>query len=672
MRKNKATYYIKRIKEAPLKVVVRKFNALLKKRLFWFFYHGKRIGLFPCPSSKIESASENIKSLGNDVRKGLVVASENEIWRKDAVKRARGVLNLDFQILGYGIVRIEGGASWHQDRIHGFTWPVDYFDSIDFVAIDDICDVKVPWELSRFQYLLWLAEGYQLDIENQSRYVELFETIVDDWIDANPPGFGVNWIVSMEVAIRACNLAIATSAFSLSIKPKLVSKIVRSLHDHFDYICRFPEFSDVSGNHYLSNLMGTSVISSVLFGDAALETSVMRAVFFEEADRQFDADGCHLERAPVYHRLCLDMVAIVLAFESRAGKSSDIGLDVLSRGLVFCRAISSSAQLLPVIGDCDSGHILWFEENARSFSGLEAFELSVQGKIATVPKVDSNTIWHLAIARMPELPVSSEIDCWQAPSRVKDLSGFVSGHGGAIDCVMRVGEQGLMGRASHDHDDALSIWVSENGRDFIVEQGCHSYTLDRVIRNSNIVSSGHNLVQPFGGSRTKTAVGSIVQTVVGAATAKSWSAKASAGSFILSAELNTSPRIDGVFSYLTREITSNVGDSTSLIVTDDWAWSNGQHQSELRWHFAPTVAIKLSSARDDLVLLIDKTGQIICELSFECILPNELEVFEFDFSEKYGELTPSTGLQVIISSHEKCKFTSKFDFCSDEQLISNA
>lgn len=518
---------------------------------------------------------------------------------------------------------------------------------------------------------MWLAEGYLLDIENQSKYVELFETIVDDWIDANPPGFGVNWIVSMEVAIRGCNLVIATSVFSRSNKPELVSKVARSLHDHFDYINRFPEFSDISGNHYLSNLMGTSVISSILFGDSALETSVIRAVFFEEADRQFEADGCHLERAPVYHRLCLDMVAIVLAFERRAGRCSDIGLDVLSRGLEFCRAISSSARMLPVIGDCDSGHVLWFEENSRSFSGLEAFEFGVQGKIAAVRKMDSNTIWHLAIARMPELQILPEADDCQSPDSVKDLSGFISGHRGTIDCVMRVGEQGLLGRASHDHDDALSIWVYENGRDFVVEEGCHSYTLDKVVRNNNIVSSGHNLVQPLGCSRTQSGVGSIIQTAVGAATAKSWSAKKSDSSFSLSAELDTSPTIGGVFSHFTREITSEGGDTARLIIRDDWEWSSGEQQSELRWHFAPTVAIKLSQTKGDLTLLVDEIGQVLCELSFECILPHELEIFEFGFSEKYGELIRSTGLRVVISNHEQCNITSIFDFRSAERISFN-
>lgn len=125
MKKNKFAYYRKRIREAPPKVVFRKLCSLLKKRLFWFFYHGKRIGLFPHSFSKIENAIENIQSLGDDISKGLVAASQNEIWRSDAVKRAGGFLSLDFPILGYGVVRIIGGTSWHQDGIHNFTWPVD-------------------------------------------------------------------------------------------------------------------------------------------------------------------------------------------------------------------------------------------------------------------------------------------------------------------------------------------------------------------------------------------------------------------------------------------------------------------------------------------------------------------------------------------------------------------
>ena len=37
--------------------------------------------------------------------------------------------------------------------------------------------------------------------------------------------------------------------------------------------------------------------------------------------------------------------------------------------------------------------------------------------------------------------------------------GFLVGESSDIKCIMRVGELGLNGRASHDHDDSLSLWA---------------------------------------------------------------------------------------------------------------------------------------------------------------------------------------------------------------------
>ncbi len=45
------------------------------------------------------------------------------------------------------------------------------------------------------------------------------------------------------------------------------------------------------------------------------------AAFAAEADKQFEPDGCHLERAIVYHRLCTDMVALAAAFAARQSGS---------------------------------------------------------------------------------------------------------------------------------------------------------------------------------------------------------------------------------------------------------------------------------------------------------------------------------------------------------------
>ena len=54
-------------------------------------------------------------------------------------------------------------------------------------------DVKVPWELSRFQHLNILGQAYVLTRDN--KYAEEFADQITDWIKNNPVCFGVNWCV---------------------------------------------------------------------------------------------------------------------------------------------------------------------------------------------------------------------------------------------------------------------------------------------------------------------------------------------------------------------------------------------------------------------------------------------------------------------------------------------
>jgi hypothetical protein len=663
------SYYLRRIQEAPIDVIVRKLSELLYKKAFWVFYGVNRYFTFAYPSKLTDPSISSLNLVGEDIRNGLISASVHSDWRLDTFSRARDfLLSRKFQILGYGEVEVQGGLSWHRDSIHDFTWVAKYFDNIDFVTIDHRSDVKVPWELSRLQYLLWLAEGYVLDSENQPRYVKLFECIVEDWLIFNPPGYGVNWIVSMEVAIRGCNLALASSVFFNVLDTGLKSKIIKSLHEHLNFIRRFPEFSDVSGNHYLSNLMGVSVLYSCLYGDSAIQTINARKLFYKEADDQFESDGCHLERAPVYHRLCLDMVAIVLAFEGRSGECTKTGLNVFMRGLKFCRAFSSSKGLLPIIGDCDSGHVLYFNQNARKFRELESFAQGFNEEHLSVEYLDSNVIWHLAISQnqdMLKVPVSRS---YHTTDKVYDLSGFIAGHDSQLDCIMRVGAQGLMGRASHDHDDSLSIWVYLNGLDFIVEKGCHSYTLDKVTRGNYIGSLAHNLVQPAGSNRSKAGTGSILQTAVGAATAKTWSSIKENGGYRLRAELDITKSNSKIFSYCSRELISYQNRFPALMVIDKWGWSYGKQKSELRWHFTPAVIIKICSDNLGVVNLMNAQGEVFCKLNFDCLSPIELEVFPFEFSEKYGETRIGNCLRIIVEDHAECQIASNFVFLDSESL----
>lgn len=639
----KFRYYTRRVFQAPPSVTIRKIGEILKKKSYRAVYWRNTVWpAAPAPAT-IDNCARYLQVLGDDIHGAIASHQTEATGRRDAcLDRAGSVMAGRFQCLGYGEVEIGAHTKWNSDPLHGYDWATGYFDQIDFVAIRSHCDIKVPWEVSRFQYLLWLAEGFVLDPGNAENYHQKFVELLESWLCANPAGFGVNWIVPMEVAIRAVNLLLASAVFWKELSDDRRAVIVKALDEHRLHIERFPEFSDVPGNHYLANLMGLAVLAPCLFGGNSPEATTAFTRFYAEAERQFEPEGGHFERAPVYHRLCMDMVALVSAFEARSSGVSASGIAILERALAFCATVSSRSGKLPVLGDCDSGHILWFGGHAREWRWTRDFLFSTEARGHLTDGEKRQLLWHQAIARRPGL--EAKLSGADSP-RVAQASGFLAVHDGMIDCVMRVGEQGLKGRASHDHDDALSVWISYKGEDLVVEEGCPSYTLDRTVRARYIGSRAHNLVQPFDADRFNPRQGSIVKTVVGAPTAERWDVAEAVDHLAMSATLDTAISTDTAFRACERKILLSPG---RLVVEDAWQWRD-QQKSELRWHFAPGYSVSIIDG-EGRARVSDRSGAFVCNVIVRSENSGTLEIFDFEFSEVYGRSENAKGLRLVFGA----------------------
>lgn len=411
-----------------------------------------------------------------------------------------------FPVLGYGVLPKPSGSEWRADSLHGHKWGRAYFPLCDFLASNVKTDVKIPWELSRLQWFVWLAEATiytQGDAQLQRKNAII--STVDDWAKANPAGYGVNWTCGMEVAIRATNIAVACGTVATLCEDSEVERICSVLRAHLDYLKRFPEYSDVPGNHYLTDLMGEVVLHAALHGLHSAPFEQSMDVFADEADRQFEPDGCHIERATIYHRLTYDILALPFALANRAGIGAAKALrPTVRRAAKFIAQIAGEHGNLPVFGDQDSGFVLWFLEVPQQI------DRRVAGS-AGGPETDLYSFL-IALADDPAfLP--------DVPSGPGKRSGFATIAGGQFHVTMKTGPLGLAGRAPHDHDDALSVCASFAGHRLLIDPGCHSYTLDADLRTEFILSSKHNAPIPVGRERHCASSGSINATMRGAPTA---------------------------------------------------------------------------------------------------------------------------------------------------------
>lgn len=500
---SRARYFLRRMRQAGFGGAMRKLTQRLKPFLYWPSYaFGPRVLAYDPDAMRTFGTM-----VANSIRE---MAAQDPEYHERALGRADDALSGEITVLGYGRARCPADAGWHRDPFQNHDWPQRYFPLCDFLALDHHCDVKIPWEMSRLQWLVWLGEAAALSEGEAARrcHLAVFATL-KNWIVANRVGYGVNWTCGMEVAIRAINIAFATAPLMQNATKAERALVGRCLGEHLSYLTRFPEISDVPGNHYLTGLLGEFVLFFALKGAGAGQTKSALTRFADEAGRQFDSDGFHIERATVYHRLCLDMLALARALSKRMDQGDSEKLDaVFVRAGRFAACISSRSGMLPVVGDQDSGFVLWFGEDARQ---LDLRFCKASEGVATDLYGFLSSLSGLGDRFFPGPPPS-------APVGISSGIGFL--RGAIFDATITAGPQGLAGRAPHDHDDALQVHAFAAGHALLVDVGCHSYTLDRQIRVQSIVSSGHNVPRLEDGENFNPVTGSVMPTVCGAPIAK--------------------------------------------------------------------------------------------------------------------------------------------------------
>ena len=131
--------------------------------------------------------------------------------------------NMDFEFEGFqyrtqlnrartfcDIVKYEP-IDWHCDFKSGFRWDGNLVYSQVRKTSDGLpgVDIKLPWELSRFQHLTILLKAYELSMDEKYIQEVLFQ--IGDWIYNNRTFHGVNWTCTMDVAIRLANWSYAMS-----------------------------------------------------------------------------------------------------------------------------------------------------------------------------------------------------------------------------------------------------------------------------------------------------------------------------------------------------------------------------------------------------------------------------------------------------------------------------
>ena len=227
---------------------------------------------------------------------------------------------------------VESRIPWHWDVLSEYQWDKRTYHKKIAIPYDR-ADIKVPWELSRCQHLPSVGIAYL--VTGNPRYATEIITQIEDWIDANPPGYGVNWACTMDIAIRAVNWLWAYNLIvsSASLGDAFVMKFLASLISHARHITRNIEryAGGITTNHTLANYVGLLYLGLTLpeFPEAERWTADGMNGIEDCMKLQVLPDGADFENSIAYHRCrCWKCFSEVTSLRAQRRRST---LAVISR-----------------------------------------------------------------------------------------------------------------------------------------------------------------------------------------------------------------------------------------------------------------------------------------------------------------------------------------------------
>ncbi len=397
------------------------------------------------------------------------------------IASAEKALRHEFDLLGSGPVILEP-IDWHTDFKCGARWGKKYYLDIGYIKG---ADIKVPWELSRCQHLLWLGEAYLLT--EDKKYAKEVIDEIDWWIEDNPFMYSVNWRCAMDVAFRAVNWLFALNMISYyeGFGDVFSKKVVKCLWQHAFFIRNnLEKIIPNSNNHYTSDLVGLLYLG-ILFSDTHRGRGWLRlakAELRKELFNQVLNSGVHYEKSISYHRLMTEMLSYPIYLLKRIGY--DVSEDIMERIRYMYAYISNYSKpngFSPLVADNDDGRFVPFlKRDFRQHNYLNDSN-SLENRIVSVG------ISPLFCSNMSETCLYDDAGV-VVIRNVNDYLFFNhGGYSGNPDDSKDI-------IATHTHNDLLSFDLSFDGNDIIVDAGAYLYTSSDADRNSFRSTSKHNTI----------------------------------------------------------------------------------------------------------------------------------------------------------------------------------
>ena len=394
---------------------------------------------------------------------------------------------------------------WNVDPIAGLRFPTGFPHKQWTPSMrPGLADIKWPWEIGRCQHWVTLGQAYRLT--GDERYAVEIVRQHADFMAINPVGIGVQYVCTMDVAIRALNWALAFELIrrSPNFDDAAWARCYESLFDVGIFIENNLENKyEVTSNHFLSNVVGLYAVGAVCIDlHAGKRWSDQCREWLEQEIRvQVLDDGADYESSVPYHRLVAELFLGGARIAQLQGTPlSAEYLAKLRQMVEFHFGVLRPDGLMPQIGDADDGRLqiftnygLWKPQDGRHLGGAAAAVFDDAGWL-NLGGEDAE--WE---ARWWGSSLSGEKPAaLPAHARLYEQAGLAVSRDSAGYLLISNARVGTNGFGNHKHNDLLGFEYHDGGVPLIVDAGSFVYTSDPDARNQFRGTAYHNTLRVDG------------------------------------------------------------------------------------------------------------------------------------------------------------------------------
>ena len=432
-----------------------------------------------------------------------LIAERLPAWRERVQVRAEDLLRGRFDLLGYRQLRFGDPPDWRLDPVSGQRTPLVHWSWLDPLDAARVGDSKVVWEVNRHQWLTQLGHAYRLT--GDERYARAAARHVTDWMRANPPGLGINWASSLEVALRliAWCWTLALVGQSPSLATELGIRMLAAIWVHARHVERHLSSYFSPNTHLTGEALGL-FYAGVLFPElhrASSWRALATRILVAESRRQVLPDGVYFEQSTCYQRYSVEIYLhfLILARRNRLAVPPSVESQV-QRMLDFLLAVRQPDGAMPRIGDADGGWLLPLVprgpddtrgvfSTAAALFGRPDFAWAARG-------IAPETLWLLGPPGVTAFEALRPAPPKGAVSSVFPDGGYVVMRSGfdaeAHHLIFDTGPLGCPVTGGHGHADLLALQCSAFGEPFLVDPGTGSYCANEEWRDFFRSTAAHS------------------------------------------------------------------------------------------------------------------------------------------------------------------------------------